>query len=391
MQGNTIYIFGSIGIEVFSGDIANQLERIDGNDVTVKINSNGGSVTEGFAIYDLLASSEKNITVEIIGMCASIATVIAFAGKNRIMSPNAQFMIHNPWTGGNGEAKDLEKQAARLRGIEGRLSQFYADRTNSDIAIIKGMMENETFITPEQALEMGFITEISKPVYALAFDSDNQKQNGVTIKEMKDFFNKKLDAIKASISGKTEEPKILAYELALENGEVLISNSPANSNEPTIGDSVSLKGKSEAIEDGEYVIASSSDMLIVEAGKVKDIGRHLESIEASIDQAITPVIETVAEVASVSNARFEAIEASIKAGAEKIGVLETSNTNLLEKNTDLASKNEALEKQLTELKASVGSTYTAPGSHEIQASKIEFVPTDATHIELEKIKNRNSK
>lgn len=132
-------------------------------DVVLKINSPGGSVFEGVAIYNDLKAHKGNVRVEITGIAASIASIIAMAGDEIAIAENAMMMIHNAWTVAIGNAEELQAQADVLSKIDGQLALTYAAQKGTPgIRAIKQMMADETWMTGKEAKESGFVTEILK-------------------------------------------------------------------------------------------------------------------------------------------------------------------------------------------------------------------------------------
>lgn len=138
----------------------------DVTELDVHINSGGGLVTEGFAIHDKLVNTGLTINTIVEGMCGSIATVIAQAGKSgsRKMFQNSEYFIHNPlWIPSAPDAHtadDLEKLTAELKRNEVKLVDFYAKVTGSDKLVLSEKMKVETTLTSKEAKELGFIDEI---------------------------------------------------------------------------------------------------------------------------------------------------------------------------------------------------------------------------------------
>jgi ATP-dependent protease ClpP protease subunit len=133
-------------------------------DVVLKINSPGGSVFDGIAIYNDLKAHKGNVRVEITGIAASIASIIAMAGNEIAIAENAMMMIHNAWTVAIGNAEELSAQAAVLSKIDGNLALTYAAQKGTPgIRAIKQMMADETWMTGKEAKDNGFATEILKP------------------------------------------------------------------------------------------------------------------------------------------------------------------------------------------------------------------------------------
>lgn len=140
--------------------------------ITVYINSPGGDVTTGMALYNLLAQVRDKLTIEVIGIAASIASVVALAGKELpVMDEGTYYMIHNPWSVAWGEADDLRKTADVLDKMRGELINLYAARSGLDADEIGQMMDDETWLTADEAVEKGFASRVHKTVKAAALAS----------------------------------------------------------------------------------------------------------------------------------------------------------------------------------------------------------------------------
>lgn len=159
---NTWFVYDYIGDETNARSIAEFLDEADGKQVLLTINSPGGDVFEGIAIYNLLKNSKSRVKVEIVGLAASSASVIAMAGNDVVMSETAMLMIHNPFTVEIGDANDMKKTADVLEKIENSLVTIYSKKTGLPEEKIKQMMDDETWISAEQALKDGFIDRIIK-------------------------------------------------------------------------------------------------------------------------------------------------------------------------------------------------------------------------------------
>lgn len=131
-----------------------------GEDIEVEINSGGGSVFAGSEIYTALKSYAGKVVVKIVGLAASAASVVAMAGDNVYMSPTSQMMIHNSATSAEGDYRDMEHTAEVLKNINSTIAQAYRIKTKISEADLLAMMDHETWLTPQQAFEKGFIDEI---------------------------------------------------------------------------------------------------------------------------------------------------------------------------------------------------------------------------------------
>ena len=162
----TLYIYGDItSIKLFENDVcvydlAKEIGDLNGKALTVRINSYGGEVAEGLAIYNLLKSYEGEVTTICDGFACSAASVVFMAGTKRIMPRSSLLMIHNAWTWASGDADDLRKAADDLEKITQPSVEIYTSVSNLDADEIKSMMDAETWIDADEALDYGFATEI---------------------------------------------------------------------------------------------------------------------------------------------------------------------------------------------------------------------------------------
>ena len=157
-----LYVYEDIGGGWFGGvsskDVADELKKLgDSVDrLTVRLNSPGGSVFEGVAIYNLLLSAKPEVHVVVDGLAASIASVVAMAGKTISMADNAMMMIHDPWGMAVGSADEMRRQAETLDAVRDVLVATYTKRTGQRGEDISDWMHAETWMTAAQATELGF-------------------------------------------------------------------------------------------------------------------------------------------------------------------------------------------------------------------------------------------
>lgn len=163
-----VWLYGEIGESMWSDSISakqfvDELRKAGAvSSILLHINSPGGSVFDGVAIYNQLKSHSAHVDVEIDGMALSIASIIALAGDTVKMAGNAFFMIHNPWTMTFGEAKDFREMADRLDLVrDSLLSTYHAKASRSaGREQIAGWMDAETWFNAEDARKFGFVDEI---------------------------------------------------------------------------------------------------------------------------------------------------------------------------------------------------------------------------------------
>jgi len=167
---NEIQIYGGIGADgwedvVGAADVKAMLDEIGEVDkITVRLNSPGGDVFEGIAIYNLLAQNPAEIELYIDGWAASAASIIACAGDSVIMGTGAQIMIHNPWTITMGEASDFRAEADVLDGVKESLIEIYQTKVKSTHKQLSDWMDSEKWIRTAEAQELGFATSTTKEV-----------------------------------------------------------------------------------------------------------------------------------------------------------------------------------------------------------------------------------
>lgn len=202
----------------------------DVKNINLHINSPGGSVFEGIAIYNMLKQSPAHVNVYVDGLAASIASVIAMSGDAIFMPSNAMMMIHNPWTFAMGNANELRKQADDLDHITQASVQTYLDKAGDklDEATLKDLMDNETWLTAQEAVDYGLADEVMQANQAAASiskqfiqryrhvpkqlveqaEKKTKKQDGMSEKarqEMRARYKKLLEATKTTMKTLKEE------------------------------------------------------------------------------------------------------------------------------------------------------------------------------------------
>ncbi|AUZ06348.1 Clp protease [Vitreoscilla sp. C1] len=184
-DSNTITIYDDIGESWYSegvtaNRIAAALRSIGEQDVVVNINSPGGDYFEGISIYNLLAQHRAKVTVQIVGLAASAASVIAMAGDEILMGDGAFFMIHNAWSMSIGNRHDLRSSADVLGQIDDTMADLYAKRSGLSKAEIEGMMDRESWLGRELALNNGFATgSLESSIIEGSEDSERKKSKAL--------------------------------------------------------------------------------------------------------------------------------------------------------------------------------------------------------------------
>lgn len=321
----------------------------DTSEIEVHINSGGGLVSEGFAIYDKLVSTGLPVTTIVEGMCGSIATVIAQAGKtgSRKMFQNSEYFIHNPlWIPSAPDAHnadDLEKLTEELRKNEEKLLAFYAKTTGADTNVLSEKMKVETTLSSTEAKELGFIDEIiSTDVVAMvkykiaaAVQVQNTKPNKMTDieKAIKAGFEKMEKLFAASRKPKfvnvmTAEGVEIYYDGELAEGVAVFTDEAMTAPAP----------------DGTY------------------------TIESKVYTVVSGVVSAVAEVTAktdleIANEKIAALEAELQASKQEVvnakaevETIKAEKETVVAKTTELEAEFVALKEQIT---TGLGQTFNA--------------------------------
>lgn len=166
----TLFLNGTIAEDSwFDDDVTPQLfkdELLSGSgDITVWINSPGGDCVAAAQIYNMLMDYKGNVTIKIDGIAASAASVIAMAGTKVIVSPVSMMMIHNPMTAAFGNASEMEKAIAMLDEVKESIINAYEIKTGMSRAKLSHLMDAETWMNANMAVELGFADEIMQRPY----------------------------------------------------------------------------------------------------------------------------------------------------------------------------------------------------------------------------------
>ena len=250
-------------------DIAQFCESIpaDDNVIDVRIHCNGGDVIEGWAIYDRLRATGKEITTTVDGVAASMATVIMMAApkERRRAYANAQILVHNPWVdpmwmGTTATAEDLERAAAQLKEQQDRILDLYVERCGCDREEMEALMAEDKFISVERAMELGMIGDIIPQLSAKSIHRVNSKDMSV--------LDKVISAVKGVFQAEeADQPKIMAMELNTAGGETLTVEREEGA--PAVGD--------KAEPDGEWLMPDNTT-IVVEGGVITEIRQPEEQV-----------------------------------------------------------------------------------------------------------------
>lgn len=197
----SFYIDKEITAELLSelSAFVEEVERAGEPDVTFYFNSNGGSVTAGMGMYDIISSMQANTTAKIIGVCASAATYPALACSKVEMAKNGTFMIHNVSGGLYGTIAEIKKDLDYMDDLEARMISIYAAKACITIDEIVTLVNATTYLTAQQALDYGFVDYVEglekSAVPGIQDEAEDLDENKEENAEPEGFVNKVLDLV----------------------------------------------------------------------------------------------------------------------------------------------------------------------------------------------------
>lgn len=165
-EDRTISVYDVIGHDYWTGEgvtakrVAAALRTMGAGPVTVNVNSPGGDMFEGLAIYNLLREHKGEVTVKVLGLAASAASIIAMAGDTVQIARAGFLMIHNAWVVAMGNRHDLREYADTLEPFDRAMADIYAARTGQELKAMAKLMDKETWIGGNDAVEEGFADEL---------------------------------------------------------------------------------------------------------------------------------------------------------------------------------------------------------------------------------------
>lgn len=333
MQGN-IYIngligsFGSeIGVELI--DVITQVKKQpEATSFKVHINSEGGAVDVGFDIYNYLKSLGKPVEMVGSGRVMSIATVIFMAGQTRILKEGTQFMIHLPWGGVDGTAEEIENFAKEVKAVEDKLIKFYSEVTATNKEAIYPLLRNETYLTDEQTLDLGFTTAKYMPVAARAYFNSNTDKSMTNLKEEdKNWLETKFESIANLFSSKKEIKNVMLQDA---NGVTLDFADVAEDAMPQVGDVATVEGEP---AEGEYLMPNG-ETYVFAAGELTEIIVPAEEEEEDVE-ALKAENESLKEQLEAMNAEKETLTNQL---TEKSDTLEEVEKEVLALKKSITSK-----------------------------------------------------
>lgn len=210
---------GVVGWDITADGVSTFLNENADKDITIFLNSPGGSVVDGLEIYNLLRASGRNITTVLTGIAASMGSIIFLAGDKRIAMTGGLFMIHKPSGFTWGDADDFRKEAELLDKMQGSLQEIYQERASIDN--LEEAMNAETWFNIEEMKEKGIVTSDELVSFEEVIDPDNgqedlENEETMAITEEMKAQMEKLKAENAELKEKQEEAEFKEEMAALE-------------------------------------------------------------------------------------------------------------------------------------------------------------------------------
>lgn len=286
---------------------------IDDPRIDIELHSCGGDVAEGYAIYDALRATGKEISATVVGRCASMATVILLAAplERRKMYPHAKILIHSPYCPGIEGSVDIQALESLKSGLEAereKMLSLYVERCGVDRSLLEAQMAKETWFGGEVAKQLGFVSEVIMPKSARILTKNTvmaKKENEVTVSKSL------LDRMLAKLGyAKIEDVPVVALELTTAGGDVLTVE--REEGDPQVGDPAS--------PDGEHVMPDGKTIVVTD-GVITEIREPQEENDdtATLEARIAELEQQVADL--TANAKTED-EINILAAVEKAGGIE---------------------------------------------------------------------
>jgi ATP-dependent Clp protease protease subunit len=313
------YIGGSDMVSLFSGAETFSLAALkrfldtlesDVTDIHVYINSGGGSVIEGWAIYDKLKTSGKKITTIGEGMVGSIATIIFMAGDYRKLHENSRFFIHNPYWQPDSptpmEADDLITLGESLQAEQKKILDFYSNQTGKSVEDLEPLMQKATDLTSTQAIELGFANEIIStsvnytPYKLVAFVATENKPKQIKMNKNEQsvsWIKRGFTKLAALINGVTLNMEMPVKDA--EGNEVLLYVD--SETEDLVGKSAYLldaEGNESAAPNGDYTDANGRVIKVAEGVVAEVIEAEAKKHEGEEETKMEDLIAKIAELES---------------------------------------------------------------------------------------------
>lgn len=341
-------------------DIASFLEAMqeDDNEVDIRLHCPGGDCMEGWAIYDALRTSGKNITATIEGECSSMATIILLAApkEKRFGNKNAKMCIHNPavayldlWPGDRLTADELEQLKSKLTAQQlslieeqNKILDLYVERTGANREDLQALMNEDKYVDMDKAIELGFISATVEPNTASKHKGNNKMKVQIENRTLA-----KLLSMTGFAKIEDVEAAILDQKITAADGtEFTVEREDGD---PQVGDKAYPNG-SYTLDDGTVIVVENE---VIASITPADEGGEDEDLKALQQQVadLTAQVETLTSEKEALASEKEALEADKTSLEQQVSALTTDKENLTATIGTLTSEKEALAGEKTTLES----------------------------------------
>ncbi len=298
-------LFDTVGQEITVDKVRSFLNANKSNEIQFDISSLGGDLDSAITIYNLIKQHPKKTIAHIVGLTASAGTVIADACDEVQISDNALFLVHNGWKETTGNVFDMQKAATDLMKTDAIMIKIYREKTGLSDAKIKDLMKASDWLSPQEALQLGFVDRITETGIKIAAsvilsEARKAKVNELLITKLQE---KMLKNPFKSTKAKADVLNVLALK---DDKQCLM-----NAEEVGVGVELAPLGAM-TLEDGEYELADGRKITIA-GGVVTEVSDPAAVVEGEATTA-----EVVAAVSALFLAETEKIRAEFKAELGKI-------------------------------------------------------------------------
>ena len=305
-----VYIYDYIGYyEITARDFVRDLKALgDVAELSVHINSGGGEVFEGLAIYNALKANPAHVTVYVDGIAASLASYVAMAGDTVEVAENGYFMIHEPWNISIGTADDMRKDADRLDKLRNTLAAGYANKTGQSADDVVAVMAAETWFDASEALEWGLVDRVGAKLEAAASIADRN-------------MNHVPAGAQAWITTETEpKGKKMNANCIIENGIVRAATAEEMADEKVEKVDVSAelrKSIEDSIYDSGYAAGRDESTAGLKAELTADHGEKQDVLQAEVS-ALKGVVEESERLAKAKASEIDHLNASLEKAQKRL-------------------------------------------------------------------------
>jgi ATP-dependent Clp protease protease subunit len=354
-----------------SAYVKSQLDAAAGADVAVHISSVGGSAFDAIAIYDLLKKYPGNVTTYIDALAASAASVVAMAGSKIVMSKYALLMIHKPMVGSGGNADELLKDVQMLNVVQSRLAQIYMDKSGLDGVTVNSLINSVTWMTADQALNLGFIDVIE--------DYSETIINSALIKKYTDtapaVYQRCINKILTNKSNMNMDNRELIEKTTSVLDKIMnffkrVVNKQTITDKGTLHHAGEMDEGCEVYQDEELTAPAVTDTYTTAEGKQL-------AIHAGKVQKVTPAVADDEDEEDLPEAKFKssAKPGEVQNKLQQIKArLHAQNALLNEAKAALEEAQARLTKTREEVKNEIKSDFTPDGSKRSSKAKTETQP-----------------